>query len=192
MERQLLPLTRLVDDLLDMARITNKVILLHIEKVELKNLVKDAVAMSRPLIDTEGHKLTISLPNNPLILEVDAVRIVQVLTNILNNAAKFTPRNGLINLSAECKAKDVIIKVKDNGIGIEAEKIPYIFEMFTKIDSSITRVQGGLGIGLSLVKSIIELHGGEVTAYSAGLGKGSEFTIWLPIQQQKIHSIEKE
>lgn len=183
MERQINSLVRILDNLLDIAHITTKKIDLNIEKAELHNIVNSAIQNSKALIDMEGHKLTVSLPTKQVWMEIDSARIIQVITNLLDNASKFTPKNGLISISAEYRNNDVVIRVKDNGIGIDSEILPYIFDMFTKVDSSITRAQGGMGIGLTLAKSIIELHNGSITAFSKGLGYGSEFTIWLPVIQ---------
>ena len=181
MEHQLTQMVRLVDDLLDVSRITSGKIELRKERVELAAIVKSAVETSRPLIDAGGHKLTIALPEEPLWLDADPARIAQVLGNLLNNAAKYTRKNGRIQLSAERKENDVIIHIKDNGIGLSADMLPRIFDMFSQVDSSIERAQGGMGIGLALVKNLVELHSGSVTAASAGTGKGSEFTVRLPL-----------
>ncbi len=191
MERQINQLVHIVDDLLDMARSTTQTIELRLEKAHLADIVQGAVETSKPLLDAAGHKLTVLLPGEPIELEVDSVRIIQVLTNILNNAAKFTPKHGLITISAERKDTDAVIRIKDNGIGIDADMMPYIFDMFTKVDTSMSSSQGGLGIGLALVKSIVELHNGKVTAYSAGLGQGAQFTVWLPLVQKRKNSMRE-
>jgi CheY-like chemotaxis protein len=179
-EYQLNQLVRLVDDLLDVSRIITGKIKLRLNFVDLAHLVRYAVESSKYFIESRGHKLTISLPTEPILLKVDEMRLLQVRSNLLNNAAKYTERNGNIWLSAQYKDKDLTISVKDTGIGIDADMLPHIFDMFSQIDSSIERSQGGIGIGLALVKNIVEMYGGTVTAVSAGPGKGAEFTIWIP------------
>ena len=181
MEHQLTQMVRLVDDLLDVSRITSGKIELRKERVELAEIIKSAVATSRPLIDAAGHILTVALPETSLWLEADPVRMAQVLSNLLNNAAKYTQRNGRIQLSAERKENTVFVYIEDNGIGLSADVLLRVFDMFSQVDSSIERAQGGMGIGLALVKNLVELHGGSVTAASAGAGQGSKFTVSLPL-----------
>ena len=180
MERQLQQMVRLVDDLLDVSRITRGKIQLHREPIDLEVVVARAVETARPLIDFYGHGLTISLPAEPVHVEGDLTRLAQALANLLNNAAKFTERGGHIWLTARHDESDVLISVKDTGIGIAPELLDHVFELFTQADRSLDRSQGGLGIGLTLVKTIIEEHGGRVQATSPGLGKGSEFIVRLP------------
>lgn len=178
--RQVQQLCRLVDDLLDLSRISRGKIALCKERIELAAVVNNAVESSRPLIDQRGHSLIITLPPEPVLLEADPARLAQVLLNLLNNAAKYTDRGGLINLLAEQGEDKITIRVKDTGIGIPPEKLPQVFDMFTQVERPGSSTQDGLGIGLTLVQRLLELHGGTVEAYSAGIGKGSEFVIRLP------------
>jgi PAS domain S-box-containing protein len=179
-ERQVRHLTRLVDDLLDVSRITRRVITLRTQPVELSAVVRSAVEASRPLIEAKGHELSVSLPTGAARVLVDPMRFEQVLVNLLNNAAKYTERGGRIHLSAEKYQHDVVLRVGDNGMGIPKELLPRIFDLFVQGERSLDRSQGGLGIGLTLVKSLVEMHGGRVEAHSDGAGKGSEFVIHLP------------
>src|SRR5262245_19418383 len=180
-DRQLKHLTRLVDDLLDVSRIMRGKIDLRKEKVELAVIVARAVETARPLIDGSRHRLEVSLPAEPVWLEADLVRLAQAVGNLLCNAAKYTEPDGTISVVASCDAKEVAIRVRDNGIGIAPEVMPRLFQMFMQVAPRATRSQGGLGIGLTLVKSLIEMHGGTVEARSEGLGTGSEFEIRLPL-----------
>ena len=181
-EHQLTHMLRLVDDLLDVSRITSGKIELRMERVALAEIVRYAVQTSQPLIDEARQKLTVTLPEESLWLEADPVRMVQVLGNLLNNASKYSENDGHIQLSAERKDKDtVLIHIKDNGIGISPDILTNIFDMFFQANTSIDGVQGGMGIGLTLVKNIVELHNGSVSAASLGIGHGVEFTICLPL-----------
>ncbi len=180
-ERQVHQMTRLVDDLLDVSRITRGKIALRKEQVELAAVVGSAVESSRFLFDEPGHQLTVELPPEPVTLEADPARLSQVLSNLLNNAAKYTDPGGRIWLTAERERESVSIRVRDNGIGIDPEVLPRVFEMFTQADDSLERTQGGLGIGLSLVQRLVEMHGGTVTAHSEGKGKGTEVVVRLPL-----------
>ena len=180
-DRQLTHMARLLDDLLDVSRITSDKINLRKAPVRLADAVADAVESSRPLIDAENHELTICLPQDPMYVEADRARLAQVFSNLLNNAAKYTDKGGRIGLSVEPFGDVAVIRVRDTGIGIAEEKLPHVFEMFVQADHSLERMRGGLGIGLTLVHRLIEMHGGEVEARSAGLGKGSEFIIRLPV-----------
>jgi len=180
-ERQMTHLVRLVDDLLDISRITRGKIELQKERVKLKTIIQSAVDTGRPQIQRARHRLGVSLPEEPIYMEADAVRLAQAVSNLLINAAKYTPEGGNIELRAGREAGDVVIAVQDDGMGIPQDKLADIFEMFTQVDSRVTRAQGGLGIGLSLVKSLVEMHGGHVEAYSAGIARGSTFTIRLPL-----------
>ena len=180
-ERQLHHLTRLVDDLLDMSRLTWGKINLKQELLSLATVLQRAVESNRPLIDARGQQLTITLP--PLGVQVmgDPTRLVQVFGNLLNNAAKYTEAGGHIALHAAISAEEAIIRVSDNGCGLSASLLPHVFELFTQAGRSLDRSQGGLGVGLALVHSLVKMHGGEVQAHSAGLGRGSEFVVWLPL-----------
>ncbi|HEY2934027.1 MAG TPA: response regulator [Acidobacteriota bacterium] len=178
--RQVQHLTRLVDDLLDVSRITSGKIGLQKEELELESVMLRAVETSRPLIDARGHELIVSLPAERLRLYADPTRLSQLLANLLNNAAKYTESGGRIWFSAERAGGEAVIRVKDTGIGIPGEMLPRVFDLFAQADRSLERSQGGLGIGLTLVRSLVEMHGGTVQASSEGPGKGSEFTIRLP------------
>ncbi len=180
-KRQVKHLVRLVDDLLDVSRITRGKITLRKEPVLLADVVARAVELARPLVDTRGHALTVSLPSEPVRVEADAVRLTQVFANLLGNAAKYTPPRGSIWLTAECVGDEVAVRVRDTGVGLPPELLPHIFDLFVQGDASLDRTRGGLGIGLTLVRALVELHGGRVEARSAGLEKGSEFVAWLPV-----------
>ncbi len=180
-DRQVTHLTRLVEDLLDVSRITSGKIVLQKEPLDLAPVVESAVDSCRPLIEARKHALEIQLPAEPLRIEGDPTRLSQILVNLLNNAAKYTPEGGTILLSADREGRQVAIRVRDTGLGIPAELLPRIFDLFTQGDRSPERVEGGLGIGLALVRRLVEMHGGSVEAYSAGLGCGSELAVRLPL-----------
>jgi CheY-like chemotaxis protein/two-component sensor histidine kinase len=180
-DRQVQQMTRLVDDLLDVSRISRGKIELRKERVQLAAVVSSAVEASRPLIEKWDHELTVTLPPEPVYLEADPTRFAQVLLNLLNNAAKYTEQGGRIWLTAGQEGEHVVIRVRDTGIGIPREMLPRIFEMFTQVDRSLERSQSGLGIGLTLVQSLVEMHGGTVEAQSDGPGKGSEFVVRLSV-----------
>ncbi|HJS22479.1 MAG TPA: PAS domain S-box protein [Steroidobacteraceae bacterium] len=181
MERQFGQLVRLVDDLLDVGRITRGKLELRKERVELASIVKQAVDTTWPLIEIAGHELTVSLPAQPIHLDADPVRLAQVLSNLLNNAAKYMERGGHIWLTATRSDREAVVTVRDQGIGIPAEALSTIFEMFTQVEESLEKSRGGLGIGLTLAKQLVELHGGSLEARSEGPGQGSEFSIRMPI-----------
>jgi PAS domain S-box-containing protein len=181
MERQVNQMVRLVDDLLEISRITRGQIELRKERVSLTSVIQSAVEVSKPLIEDACHHLAISLPPEPLTFEADPVRLEQIVSNLLNNAAKYTNPAGRIWLAARRESDSVVISVRDSGIGILPDMLPRIFEMFTQIEHSASRTQGGLGIGLTLVRSLVEMHGGKVEARSEGPGKGSEFIVRLPL-----------
>ena len=181
MERQVNHMVRLVDDLLEVSRITRGKIELRPERVELSAVLEHAVETSRPLIEAGGHRLTVTLPDDSLTLKGDPVRLAQVFANLLNNAAKFMDAGGQIWLTARRQDQAVVVSVRDQGLGIPPELLPRVFDMFTQGDRTAGRPRGGLGIGLTLVKSLIELHGGKVHAHSAGKGRGSEFVVTLPL-----------
>ena len=185
MERQVKHLVRLVEDLLDVSRISRGKIELRKEQLDLAAVVHSAVETSRPLIDTRQHELTVTLPEQPLCVEGDAIRLAQVLSNLLNNAAKYTPNEGRIALSVKGQDEQAVIHVRDNGLGIPPEMLPHVFDMFMQIDRHLEQSQGGLGIGLTLVKSLVEMHGGTVEAHGAGLGQGSEFVVCLPLGREE-------
>jgi len=185
-ERQSVQLTRLVDDLLDVSRITLGKIKLRPQPLELASVVGRAVETSRPLIDAHRHELIVTLPDGPIRVEGDRARLTQVIANLLNNAAKYQNDGGTIALTVEREAANAVITVRDRGIGIAPELLQQIFELFTQGERTLDRAQGGLGIGLSLVKTVIELHGGSVSAASDGPGRGSEFSIRLPCLLQEL------
>jgi PAS domain S-box-containing protein len=180
LDRQVQQLVRMVDDLLEVSRIGRGKISLQKAPVDLAEVIATAVETSRPLIDAHRHKLTVSLPRGPVRVDADAARLAQVLSNLLNNAAKYTEDGGLIELIAEQVNTEAVIRVRDNGVGIAPEILPQVFDMFMQVESSADRSQGGLGIGLTLVRRLVEMHGGKIEAYSAGPGKGSEFLARLP------------
>ncbi|MEO6164437.1 MAG: PAS domain S-box protein, partial [Candidatus Binatia bacterium] len=184
MDQALNQLVRLVDDLLDVSRITTGKLRLRREQVELKAVVNSAVETNRPLIDERGHNLTVMLPLEPIPLDADPIRLAQVFSNLLNNSVKYTKPGGVIRLSAQSHGSAVVVRVTDNGIGIAADHLPRIFDMFAQVESAYERSQGGLGIGLSLVKRLIEMHDGTIEAHSNGPDKGSEFVIRLPVFTQ--------
>jgi PAS domain S-box-containing protein len=181
MERQLGQMVRLVDDLLDISRITRGKLLLHRERVDLAGVVQSALEGSRPLIEASGNRLTVSLPPEPVEMDADPMRLAQVFANLLTNAAKYTERGGDIWLIAKRRGAEVVVSVRDTGIGIAAEHLPHLFEMFSQLTPALERSQGGLGIGLSLSKGLVEMHDGSIEARSEGPGKGSEFTVRLPV-----------
>jgi len=180
-ERQLTQMVRLVDDLLDVSRITLGRVELRKQRTYLATVIQNAVETSRPLIEASSHELTVNLPASPVVVDADSTRLAQVFVNLLNNAAKYTPANGRIILTAVTEGSDVCISVRDTGIGIPQEMLPLVFELFTQVDRALDRAQGGLGIGLTLVKRLVEMHGGTVEARSEGEGRGSEFVVRLPL-----------
>ncbi len=181
MERQLTQMVRLVDDLMDVSRISRGTLELRKEQTPLAAVVNSALEASRPLVTQMGHTVSVSLPPQPLLVEVDFTRLAQVFVNLLNNAAKYSSRGGHIQLDVEQQGGDVVVTVRDTGVGIGADQLLRIFEMFTQVDASLEKSQGGLGIGLTLVKRLVELHGGAVEATSNGPGQGSAFIVRLPI-----------
>jgi PAS domain S-box-containing protein len=185
MERQLGHMVRLIDDLLDISRISRNKMDLRRSRVLLADVVASAVEAARPLIDAAGHELSVALPPEPVFLDADLTRLAQVFSNLLTNSAKYTERGGHIRLAAERRGENVLVSVRDNGIGIPTDALPNIFDMFSQVGRSIERSAGGLGIGLALVKALVEMHGGSVTVRSDGEGKGSTFTVKLPVLQNQ-------
>jgi CheY-like chemotaxis protein/two-component sensor histidine kinase len=179
MERQLERMVHLVDDLLDVSRISRGKFELRKQRIELAEVLNTAVETSRPLIEAGGHELTVVLPPQAVFIDADMTRLGQVFSNLLNNAAKYSERGGHIRLAAECHGSDVVVSVKDTGIGIPPEMLSRVFDMFMQVDRSLEKAQGGLGIGLSLVQRLVEMHGGSVQARSEGYGLGSEFVVRL-------------
>jgi CheY-like chemotaxis protein len=174
-------MVRLVDDLLDVSRISRGKVELRRERVELASVVNHAVEAARTLIQCLEHELTVTLSKQPIYLNADATRLTQVLGNLLNNACKFTDKGGQILLTVERESEQAVIRVRDTGTGIAAEQLPRIFDMFMQVDTSLERSVSGLGIGLTLVKNLVEMHDGAVEVHSAGIGQGSEFIVRLPI-----------
>jgi PAS domain S-box-containing protein len=181
LSRQTEQLKRLIDDLLDVSRISRGRLELHREPVALNQAVAAALDVSKDLVGTQQHTLTVDLPEEPLTVDGDKVRLSQIVGNLLINAAKYTPRGGQIHLHMRRDGGSAVISVRDNGIGIPGNMLNKVFGLFTQVDSSATRTQGGLGIGLMLVKTLVEMHGGSVTVTSEGDGRGSEFIVRLPL-----------
>ncbi|HYC41969.1 MAG TPA: MEDS domain-containing protein [Noviherbaspirillum sp.] len=180
MERQLSHMVRLIDELLDVSRVSRGLVTLKRERVKLNAIIDSAIETSRPLLEAARHQLTVTLPTEAVWMEVDATRVAQVLSNLLNNAAKYTPEGGRIELVAESIGAEVRIRVTDTGIGIPAEMLQKIFDLFTRVDEAVERSQSGLGVGLSLARQLAELHGGSIAAASEGVGRGATFTVRLP------------
>jgi PAS domain S-box-containing protein len=183
MERQLSHMVRLIDDLLDVSRISLNKLQLRLSRVSLSDVVSSAVETARPSIDSAEHHLEVVLPAEPILLDADLTRLAQVLGNLLTNAAKYTPKRGQITLRVEHQGAEIVLSVEDNGIGLHAESLRSIFDMFSQVDHSFERSTGGLGIGLALVRGLTEMHGGSVRAESAGPGSGSRFIVRLPVVQ---------
>jgi len=181
MRRQVDHMVHLVDDLLDMARLAEGKVTLRLEPVRLADVVREAVDMSMPLVDAGLHTLSVQLPDAPLALYADRHRVAQVLSNLINNAAKYTPSGGAITVAAAIDDEEIAITVSDNGIGLSKEALGAVFDMYAQVDAGAGMAQGGLGVGLNLVQRLVRLHGGRVVAASAGVGAGSQFTIWLPL-----------
>jgi CheY-like chemotaxis protein len=180
MERQVRQMVRLVDDLLDVSRITTGKLALRTELCDVSDVIRGAIDTARPLIETHRHALTVELPHDALYVNGDPTRLSQVFSNLLNNAANYTEPGGRVTLRATADDTSVTISVTDNGIGIAPEMLATVFRMFAQADESLERVHGGLGVGLTLAQHLVELHGGSITAHSAGVGKGSEFVVRLP------------
>lgn len=178
--RQVGHMARLLDDLLDVSRFTRGNVQLRMIPVELVSILKQAVETSRPSIEASSHRFDAKYPSDPIWLNGDPTRLAQVVSNLLNNAAKYTDPGGQISLSAEREGDEAVVHVHDNGVGLSAEMLPRVFDLFAQEDRSLDRSQGGLGIGLTLVKSLVQLHGGTVRVESRGVGEGSEFTVRLP------------
>ena len=190
-ERQTQHLTRLVDDLLDVSRITRGMITIRHEPLDLGVIVQRSVETSRPMIDTRHQQLTVVLPERPLRVEGDMTRLVQVIANLLNNAAKYTEEGGHIAVEVRDEGGMATVAVRDNGIGLSAELLPHVFDLFTQANQALDRSQGGLGIGLTLVRRLVELHGGTVDAKSDGPGQGSEFIVRLPLLADKARAADR-
>ena len=180
-DRQVGKMVRLVDDLLDLSRVTKGKLRLTKEKVELRVVANHAAESARPLMEARKHDFSVVLPTEPVWVSADPARMEQVVVNLLNNAAKYTDTGGLIRMTVSNEGNDAVIRVKDNGVGIDAEQLPKIFDLFTQVDGSLGRNYGGLGIGLALARNLVEMQGGRLLAQSGGLGKGSEFAVKLPV-----------
>jgi PAS domain S-box-containing protein len=180
-DRQVQYMSLLLDDLLDISRVTRGTLALRMQTTELAAAVNVAIETARPVIDAKRHMLSIDLPHQPVRFTADPLRVAQVLSNLLTNAAKYTDPEGQIRLSASCEADQLVIRVADSGVGIRTENLPDIFKMFSQVHPTTDRSEGGLGIGLALARGLVELHGGSIEASSAGLGHGSEFTVRMPL-----------
>jgi PAS domain S-box-containing protein len=189
-ERQTEHLTRLVDDLLDVSRITRGKVVLNRESVEVADVVAAAIEMAGPLIENGRHQLVTDVPTQGLVVDVDRVRMAQVVANLLTNAAKYTMQGGRITVSAESEGRDAVIHVQDTGAGISAELLPRVFDLFVQARQTLARAQGGLGLGLAIVKNLVAMHGGSVSAASEGVGRGSTFTVRLPLIE--AHATERD
>ncbi len=185
-DRQVTHLVRLVDDLLDVSRISQGKIQLQKERLDLAAVVARALESSQPLLTARRHTLTVQLPDKPVLVEGDLVRLVQVLSNLLNNAAKYTPEGGRITVGVERHELQVVVRVGDTGMGIPADVLPHLFDLFAQSERTLDRSEGGLGIGLTLVRRLTEMHGGSVEAHSEGSGKGSEFVVRLPVVEGPV------
>jgi CheY-like chemotaxis protein len=190
-ERQTKHLVRLVDDLLDVSRMVRGQITLQREPVTLSDIVQAAVETSRPLIRRRKHHFAVALPKGDVQIEGDLTRLAQVLSNLLNNAAKYTDDGGHIRLDAELEGGMISIRVRDTGLGVAPNLLPHVFDLFTQADRTLDRAEGGLGIGLTLVKRLVELHGGNVEARSEGLGRGAEFIVRLPVVSAQTTASER-
>jgi CheY-like chemotaxis protein/two-component sensor histidine kinase len=179
-ERQVHHMVGLVDDLLDVSRITQGKVQLKREPVEMADLVASAVEMASPLLESQRHELRLDLPNRGLTVDGDSARLAQVISNLLTNAAKYTPPGGQIAVEGRAEGQDVVLRVRDTGMGIERDMLPHIFEPFTQERQALDRAQGGLGLGLAIVRSLVQMHGGSVAVRSEGRGRGSEFEIRVP------------
>jgi signal transduction histidine kinase len=182
-DRQIHHLNLLIEDLLDLSRMVHGKIRLNRQHVEAGSIVEAALEKAKPLLMGRKHKVRVSVAAEPMPLYVDPLRLEQVLTNLLTNAAKYTPDGGEISVSAAPLGEQVVFSVRDNGMGIDDEMLPHVFDLFAQADWSKRQSEGGLGIGLALVRNLVELHGGSVTAASAGTGRGSEFVVSLPLEQ---------
>jgi PAS domain S-box-containing protein len=193
--RQANNLVVLVDDLLEVSRLLSNRIQLNLEQVDIRDVVQKAVETARPVINQPIHALTVSLPSVSIWVNADAIRLEEVVVNLLNNAAKYTPKDGHIWLSVQKEGNDMVLRVKDDGIGIAPDFLPQIFDLFTQAQRSLDRSEGGLGVGLTLVRKLVQMHGGNIQARSAGLGQGSEFIVRLPVLpspvQPQIPEVEK-
>jgi signal transduction histidine kinase/CheY-like chemotaxis protein len=182
-DRQISQMTHLLEDLLDVSRVTRNKIELRRDRIDLRRSIEQALEATRPLIEAQGQRLQLDLPGEPVLLYGDLTRLTQVFANLLNNAAKYTDSGGLISVALEaCEGDRVRVSVRDSGIGIEQQQLPRVFEMFSQLAPALERARGGLGIGLALTRGLVELHGGTIDVFSAGVGQGSEFVVSLPVE----------
>jgi CheY-like chemotaxis protein len=191
-DRQVMQLTRLVDDLLDVGRITSGKIVLRKEPVEMNAAILRAVESCQPQIDARRHSLELLLPREPLLVDGDLVRLSQIVLNLLNNAVKYTPDGGKIQIALEQEGDCALVRVKDTGIGMSASLIPVAFDLFVQEKHSLSRTEGGLGVGLTVVRHLVQMHGGSVTARSGGAAMGSEFIVRLPMLTLKLGTREPD
>jgi signal transduction histidine kinase len=183
-ERQVGQMVRLINDLMDVSRITRGKLALTVEEVGIGEVIEAAIETSRPLLDEAGLTLKHALPKPPLLVRGDRLRLAQVFSNLLNNSAKYTEPGGTVTLTARREGPEAVVRVRDTGVGIPPEILPRVFELFTQVDRTLNRSQGGLGIGLALVQQIVALHGGSVAVHSDGVGKGAEFVVRLPAPEK--------
>ena len=188
-DRQSAHLVRIIDELLDVNRIARGQFSVGKEPVDLNEVITRSVEASQPLMDSHEHQLVVELPENPIVIHGDTLRLTQALINLLNNAARYTPNGGRISISAETRETDVVLRVRDNGRGISRDDLERIFDLFTQVDPANAEQRGGLGVGLALVRRVVELHAGTVRASSEGLGKGSEFTVRLPLPLEQLELV---
>ncbi|HZW73788.1 MAG TPA: HAMP domain-containing sensor histidine kinase, partial [Caldimonas sp.] len=179
--RQTAQMARLLDDLLDVSRLTRGKVTLRVQRLDAATVIARAIEIAQPVIDGAGHELLVDLPEQSVQVQGDLTRLAQVFSNVLINSAKYTPPGGTIAVTAFARDAALVVKVKDTGIGIAEEHIDRIFDMFGQVESASSHAQGGQGIGLSLARRLVELHGGTIEARSEGVGKGSEFEIHLPL-----------
>ena len=184
LHRQVHHMVRLVDDLMEVSRITRGSVDLRVAKVDLAHVLYSALETAKPVLDAAGHRLEVSIPKAAMVLDGDPVRLAQIFSNLLNNAAKYTEKGGSIWLSAAPAGDEAVISVRDNGSGIPSDMLPKVFDLFTQVDRTLGRAQGGLGIGLTLAKKLSELHGGRIEVRSDGVNKGSEFIVRLPLHHE--------
>ena len=185
MDRQLTHMIRLVDDLLDVSRISRNQVELRIERIDLAIAIQEAIEESQPQIQLGRHELIVHLPSPAVWLDADPIRLAQVFANLINNAAKYTPEGGRIEVAARCEGEEVVVAVADNGIGIGRDMLTKVFDMFAQANRTLSRAQYGLGIGLTLVRRLVEMHGGRIEAESPGPGLGSTFTVRLPLRAER-------
>jgi CheY-like chemotaxis protein len=189
MDRQLRHLTRLVDDLLDVSRISRGKLQLRKERVPIAAVVRHALDVCEGMAKEHGHDLTVTLPDEPVYVDADTTRLAQAVCNLLSNAVKYSNSGSRVWLTVRRVGADAVISVRDAGVGIPAEMLPRVFDMFVQVDRTLERAQGGLGVGLSIAKRLVEAHGGKVEARSEGYGRGSEFVVRLPVVQSPVHEL---